>query len=98
MKFSDWMQIREVAPVAPTPSKPGVKPPPQPGEAARKNKTRTAIQTTMARNLGKPPKVQIAALQGVGQKLAIDPNADDEAMDNLDTAIKGIQAKAGIKV
>jgi hypothetical protein len=98
MKFSDWMQIREVAAPPMAPSKPGVKTPPQPGEAARRNKTRTAIQTTMARNLGKPPKVQIAALQGVGQRLATDVNADDGAIGELDTKIKEIQAKAGIKV
>jgi hypothetical protein len=94
MKFNEWLKIREAAPALDTS---GVKQPPQPGEMARKNKTRTAIKTTRAKNLGKPPKIQIAALQGVAQKLATDPNSDDDAMKDIDTEIKGIQNQAGIK-
>ena len=99
MKFSEWMIIREqapIAPVSPQGTQQGTKLP-QPGEKARQNKTRSAIQRTRADTLGKPPKVQIAALQNTARRLATDPNADDDAMKDIDNEVKSIQAQSGIK-
>lgn len=91
------MQIREVATGAPVgPLKPGGNPPPQPGEAAKRNRTQQIIKSAQASTLGQKPKIQIQKLKDAAKKLATDPNADDEAMDNIDTVIKGIQSKSGI--
>lgn len=100
MKFIEWMKIREqtTAIVPKTPGAPGAPGLNQPGEAAKKQKTKTAIGTTLAGVVGKPPKVQVAALQAAAKKLALDKNADDQAVQDIDDQVKQIQARAGIKV
>jgi len=95
MKFSEWLQIREVqaAPVA-------VKNPHlgnQPGEAAKKAKTAALVRGERAKVVGKPPKAQIAALQNAAKKIATDPTADDAAFDDIDDQVKNIQNKNGIR-
>jgi hypothetical protein len=96
MKFSEWIKIREIA--VQNPNAPGVKKPPEPGEAARKLKTRFALLKTRSDSLGKPPQAQIAALKNTAKKLATDPSADDDSMDQIDDEVKKIQNKSGIKV
>lgn len=96
MKFSEWVKIKEM--VVPNTVSKAPAQPPEPGAAAKKLKTKATILKTRASTLGKPPQAQIAALKGAARKLAASPEGiDDESMEDLDNAINGIQAKAGIK-
>ena len=106
MKIFDWMQIREVAPIAPAPIAPAT--PARPGthganvltpiQIASRKKSQTAILKAQASSLGQKPENQIKKLQNTAQQIANDPNAYDGSMDDIDTKIKGIKAKAGIKI
>ena len=96
-KFSEWLQIKEVQQNPQQAQNINPKMGTQPGEAAKKAATARAIKTARAGVVGKPAKVQIAALQQAAKKLATDPNADDAAVGDIDKAIKDIQNQNGIK-
>ena len=81
MKFQDWMAIREqqIPAQGQTAQQPGV----PAGLKDNKSKTNTQVKQVIAGNLTKPASVRKKALEGLGKRIALDPNSDPKDLEAI---------------